>query len=326
MELLDSRQLRAFQELARMESFTEAAQQLNLTQSAVSHSIKALERSIDAILFERRGKRVSLTTVGKTFLPRVNQILAMMKTAQEEIKKIQRPGYGRLRIGATVSISQYVLPTILQELRGSFPNFEITVRTDDSLQLTSQVQRGDIDIAIALAPGSSDKIEFTPLFEDQIELALSPAHPLAQARELRREDIASEDLIVYGQASETLQLIEEIFSDMRGSVQAAMQVGSMAAIKEMAKIGMGVGLLAPWVAMEEIAARTLIFLSIPGKVPIRNWGILSSRKHQPESIEAVFSSICAGVIANMQLLTAKYRAEMTAGTMQDRPAPLTNRG
>jgi len=106
MEILGSRQLLAFQELARQGSFTAAARNLNLTQSAVSHSIKALERTLETALFERLGKTVRLTRTGETLLPHADRILSHMVRAQDELQVLDRPGHGRLRIGATVTIRQ----------------------------------------------------------------------------------------------------------------------------------------------------------------------------------------------------------------------------
>ena len=142
MDLLDSRQLRAFQELARQGTFTSAARSLNLTQSAVSHSIKALEGALEVTLFERLGKTVRLTRSGESLLPHADRILSRMVRAQDELRLLDRPGHGRLRIGATVTISQYVLPSVLRELRESFPSFDISVVTDDSLELMSLFETG----------------------------------------------------------------------------------------------------------------------------------------------------------------------------------------
>ncbi|MEM6916109.1 MAG: LysR family transcriptional regulator, partial [Verrucomicrobiota bacterium] len=248
MELLDSRQLRAFQELARHGSFTSAAKAMNLTQSAVSHSIKALERTLEVTLFERLGKTVRLTRSGESLLPHADRILSRMIRAQEEFRLHDRPGHGRLRIGATVTISQYVLPSVLRELRESFPAFDISVSTDDSRGLVSQIEVGDIDVAVALETSFSEALKRDPLFEDNIQMALSPLHPLAHVPRIRQADLLEENFIFYNQNSETFRLLEQESMSNGVRLKTAIQVGSMAAIKEMSKIGMGIGLLSPWVA------------------------------------------------------------------------------
>ncbi|MEM9281153.1 MAG: LysR family transcriptional regulator [Verrucomicrobiota bacterium] len=308
MELLDSRQLRAFQELARHGSFTSAAKAMNLTQSAVSHSIKALERSLEVSLFERLGKTVRLTRAGESLMPHADRILARMMRAQEELRLLDRPGHGRLRIGATVTISQYVLPSVLRELRESFPSFDISVSTDDSRGLVSQIEAGDIDVAVALETSFSEPLRREPLFEDQIQMALSPLHPIATASLVAQEDLLEENFIFYNQNSETFRLLEQ--ESMANSIRlkTAIQVGSMAAIKEMAKIGMGIGLLSPWVAEQEIASGSLVFKPLPWENLGRKWSIHRDPRHEPQMIEEVFTGICRNVVKTLLLRTERLQA------------------
>ena len=303
MELLDSRQLRAFQELARHGSFTSAAKALSLTQSAVSHSIKALERSLEVKLFERLGKTVRLTRAGESLLPHADGILARMMRAQEDLMLLDRPGHGRLRIGATVTISQYVLPSVLRELRESFPAFDISVSTDDSRGLVAQLEAGDSDVAVALETAFSAPLKREPLFDDTIQMALSPLHPLASKPKIRTQDILEESFIFYNQTSETFRLLEQESIANGLKLNTAMQVGSMAAIKEMAKIGMGIGLLSPWVAEQEIASGVLVFRNLPWRNLQRKWSIHRDPRHEPQMIEEVFSGICQNVVQTLQLRT-----------------------
>lgn len=303
MELLDSRQLKAFQELARQGSFTGAARVLNLTQSAVSHSIKALETSLDTILFERLGRTVRLTLAGEALLPHADRILRRMTRAYEDLALLARPGHGRLRIGATVTISQFVLPPILRELRESFPAFEINVATDDSEGLLGLLETGEIDLAVALETSSSARMTRHFLFEDRIRMALSPLHPLATKERISPEDLAAENLIYYSQRSETYRLIERQFHRSGIRPKNSLQVGSMAAIKEMAKIGMGVGLLSPWVAEEEIDQGSLVFRDPPWDRLTRRWSVHHDPRHETRMIEEVFTGIARNVMATLILRT-----------------------
>src|SRR3954454_23738781 len=110
-ETLDSRQLRAFAALARTGSFTEAARELHLTQSAVSHAIRALEEDVGCRLLDRIGKKATLTQSGEQLLQHAEKILAEMALARDDLKNLSRWGGGRLRIGATETACQYLLPT-----------------------------------------------------------------------------------------------------------------------------------------------------------------------------------------------------------------------
>ena len=305
MELLDSRQLRAFQELARQGSFTGAARVLNLTQSAISHSIKALEVTLDTALFERLGKTVRLTRAGESLLPHADRILQRMERAQEDLALIARPGHGRLRIGATVTISQYVLPSVLRELRESFPSFEISVATDDSQGLMRLLETGEIDVAVAMETAFSAKLQRQFLFEDRIQMALSPLHPLASLKTIRLEDVAGESFIFYSQKSETFRLLERQCLQSGIRPKTSLQVGSMAAIKEMAKIGMGVGLLSPWVAEEEIDNGSLVFRELPWDKLVRRWSVHRDPRHEPRMIEEVFTGIARTVVETLILRTER---------------------
>lgn len=307
MELLDSRQLRAFQELARQGSFTAAARALNLTQSAISHSIKALERTLDVVLFDRLGKSVRLTRAGESLLPHADSILLRMERAQEDLMLLDRPGHGRLRIGATVTISQYVLPSVLRELRESFPAFDIAVTTDDSQGLMRLLESGEIDLAVAMETAFSEKMRREFLFEDHIQMALSPLHPLASLEMIRPEDVVKESFIYYNQASETYRLLEQQCHQSGIRLKTSLQVGSMAAIKEMAKIGMGVGLLSPWVAEEEIDKGTLVFRDLPWKSLTRRWSIHSEPRHENQMIEDVFTGISRTVVESLMLRTERLQ-------------------
>lgn len=275
MELLDTRQLRAFQELARHQSFTAAARALHLTQSAVSHSIKSLESALDMALFERQGKVVRLTPAGAKFKPYVLNVLAHMQGAVDAVEVIRHPGFGRLAIGATITMTHAVLPAVLREFRASFPDFEITISTDDTRKLLDLLGSGTIDIAIGMEFSGTSAFHFRHLFTDRIAMAMAPAHPLAKHESITPADLVDQDFIFYSRASETYQILARGFAESKSRLRGHFQVGSMAAIKEMARLGMGIGLLAPWIACEELAAGALITKPLPWKHADRQWGIYS---------------------------------------------------
>src|SRR5215831_1518785 len=119
---LDSRQLRAFATLARTASFTQAARELHLSQSAVSHSMKALETEVACRLLDRLGKSVILTQAGEQLFAHAEKILAEMDLARERLAELGKWGHGRLRIGTSLTACQYILPSVLREFKESFPH------------------------------------------------------------------------------------------------------------------------------------------------------------------------------------------------------------
>ncbi|MDZ4289687.1 MAG: LysR family transcriptional regulator, partial [Prosthecobacter sp.] len=124
---IDTRQLRAFICLARSGSFTQAGRELHLTQSAISHAIKALETDLSAQLFHRQGKSVHLTHAGRELLPHAETILQAMSQARSSLGALDQTPRGKLTIGCTPAASQFILPTVFREFKESFPLYDIRV-------------------------------------------------------------------------------------------------------------------------------------------------------------------------------------------------------
>ena len=151
---LDSRQLAAFAAVARRLSFTQAAKDLFLTQSAVSHALKALEDDVGARLIERSGRQPQLTPAGEKLLRRTEAIMREMTAARAELDESSEWGQARLRVGASTTACQYILPTVLREFRESFPNCEIVVQPGDHGRQVELLNSGQVDLALLLAPGA----------------------------------------------------------------------------------------------------------------------------------------------------------------------------
>ena len=149
---LDSRQLHAFAALARRGSFTLAAKDLFLTQSAVSHAIKALEEDLGCRLLDRVGRRVLLTQAGEQFLRHTEKILREMEVARAGLDSLNKWGHGRLRVGASTTACQHILPTVLREFRQSYPKCVIRIEPGDHGQQLDWLHSGNIDLALVLEP------------------------------------------------------------------------------------------------------------------------------------------------------------------------------
>src|SRR3954470_2750333 len=179
--VFDTRQLLAFSALARLGSFTEAARDLFLTQSAISHAIKALEEQAGCRLFERAGRRVTLTQAGEQLLRHVEKILGEMKAARTGLEELSRWGHGRLRIGASTTACQYILPTVLREFKQSFPKCVLKIEPGDHTRQMELLRGNQLDLALMLEPSGQPDINFVPLFQDELRFIVAPLHPWARA-------------------------------------------------------------------------------------------------------------------------------------------------
>ncbi len=298
---IDSRQLLAFVTLAETGSFTETAKRLFLTQSAISHSIKGLENDMGCKLFSRIGKKTHLTEAGERFLPPVEIILQDMDGVRAEIEELTQWGHGRLRIGASTTACQYILPTVLRELKQNFPKCRITIVPGDTPETIERIRHNEIDIGVTMTPEGIHECIFHPLFQDELRFILPPMHPWATSQRVIREDIPKENYVLYNNASYTFRAIEHYFSKENTELNQFIELGSMEAIKELVKIGMGIAIMPPWVVRKELETRSLVSLPLGRKKLKRRWGISYLKGKKPNLIEETFIGLCESVVENMIL-------------------------
>ncbi len=294
---LDSRQLHAFSALARRGSFTLAAKDLFLTQSAVSHAIKALEDDVGCRLLDRVGRRVLLTQAGEQFLRHAEKILREMESARSGLEDLTKWGHGRLRVGASTTACQHVLPTVLREFRQSYPKCVIRIEPGDHSQQLDLLRSGHIDLAIIIEPPGAALSEFVfvPLFQDELRFLAAPLHPWAKLGRAPREAIESETLVLYNKTSHTFRLVNEYFREDKITLTNFIELGSMEAIKELVKIGIGVGVLAPWIARPELESGSLVSLPLGPRKLRRRWGVAHLKGRRLALAEETFVGLCVAV-------------------------------
>jgi DNA-binding transcriptional LysR family regulator len=299
--LLDSRQVRAFCVLARTNSFTQAARELHLTQSGVSHSMKALERDVGCRLFDKLGKKVVLTQAGEQLLHHAKKILHEMENARESLTHLGKWGRGRLRLGASTTACQHIIPPVLREFKESFPDHAITIEPGDTPELVAALLRQKIDLALSLEPEKEPQLEFHPLFIDELHFIVSALHPWVTTGRVERDDIPKQNYILYNKKSITFRIVEEYFRREQMVLNTVIELGSMEAIKELVKLGVGVSILAPWIAKKEIEEGSLIALPLGRRKLQRPWGIIHWRGKRLNLAEETFVGLCEAACAPLRL-------------------------
>jgi DNA-binding transcriptional LysR family regulator len=300
---LDSRQIQAFAALARRGSFTLAAKDLFITQSAVSHAIKVLETDMRCRLVDRVGRRVHLTQAGEQFLVHSESILREMEEARAGIESLSTWGHGRLRVGASTTACQYILPTVLREFRQSFPKCVIRIEPGDHSKQLELLRQGHVDVAVMLDlfPAAQSEFAFTPLFNDELRFFVAPLHPWASLASVAPSQIERETLILYNKASYTFRLVSDYFRQDRIALSNYIELGSMEAIKELAKIGIGAGVMAPWIAKSEVEAGTLVALALGPRPLKRCWGVARLKGKRLALAEETFVGLCEAVSESLGL-------------------------
>jgi DNA-binding transcriptional LysR family regulator len=298
---LDSRQLRAFYSLAHTGNFTQTARELHLTQSGISHSMKALENDVGCRLLDRLGKKVTLTQAGEQLLQHAKRILAEMESARGSLFQLGKWGHGRLRLGATTTVCQHVIPQVLREFKESFPDHVISLEAGDTPELAGSLLQHRIDLAVTLELEKEPQLESHPLFEDELCFILSPLHPWALAGKVERSEIPRQSHILYSKQSVTFRLIENYFRREKMVLNTVIQVGSMEATKELVKLGLGVSILAPWIAKKELEEGSLIALPLGKRKLQRRWGVLHWRGKRLNLAEETFIGLCESACAPLRL-------------------------
>lgn len=300
IETIDSRQLLAFSTLVQTGSFTETARLLNLTQSAISHSIKNLEADLRCQLVTRTGRKIHITEDGEELYREAQAILHQMESARSRIQDRANWGRGRLRIGASTTACQYILPNVLREFNECFPDCILTITPADTPELLERVRRHEIDIAIVVDPGDAKEITVKHLFSDELVLVSSPIHPFVQKGNIRMSEIGQQRLVLYNKSSHTFELIEQFFRQHKVVLENFIELGSMEAIKELIKINYGVSFLASWIVEDEVNRGSLARIDMGRRKITRTWGICYANEKKLSITEETFLGICESVGSGMK--------------------------
>jgi LysR family transcriptional regulator, low CO2-responsive transcriptional regulator len=288
----DVHQLRVFTAVAENLSFTRAAEVMFMTQSGVSHQIARLEQALGAQLFTREARSVALTRAGETLLRHARKLFASLEDAVAAVRQASDPDSGTLRIGASITACQYVVPEALREFRESFPAYSLRIMPGDGPVVMQGLADGSLDLGIVVRHQRKDKLTYHPLFTDTLGFIVSPLHKWARAGRADRRELSQQRMILYNRQSTTFRLVEQYFVRARAELRDWIELGSMEAIKELVKLGLGVSVAGRWTTHAEVTGGSLVWLPIPGATLKRNWFIAHSAGRTLSLAEQTFIGLC----------------------------------
>ena len=297
--MFDVHQLQVFLAVAEKLSFTRAAEGLFLTQSAVSHQIAKLERSAGCELLIRQGRTVTLTPAGREMAHQARRVLAALDEAGAAVRRVARPDQGRLRIGASSTACQYIIPEALREFRECFPGYSLSITPGDSPAMVERLLSESIDLALMIRPERQRKLAYYDLLEDELQFLVSPLHPWAKAGRVDRHQLGEQPMVLYGRQSATYRLVERYFLKMGVPLRDPIELPDVGAIKELVKLGLGVSVTAEWVARPEVAEKSLVLLPAPGGRLRRSWCIATPAGRRLSVAEQTFVGLCQNVAAQL---------------------------
>ena len=254
---MEVRQLQIFRTLAEELNFTRTAEKVNTVQSNVTAQIKALEEELGTPLFDRLGRRVSLTDAGRNFLPFALQALAAMDHGQRALKIGAEPS-GPLRIGAAESQLTYRLPEVLHAFRRRFPHVELIFSQHSTATVAHELEAGKFDMVIHgdnLQPYSS--IKSCRLRTERILLLAEASHPLANRSTVKPADLVAQNLLLTESGCSYREKLDRALASANIRPANVTEFSSVEALKECIALGMGIGLLPEIVVARELRQNRL---------------------------------------------------------------------
>ena len=217
---MDFDQLNAFLEVARLNSFSRAAVKCFRTQPAISAQIRLLEEEVGARLFDRGGGRVGLTSAGKVFHEFAERLMLLRKEALQSVADLEHNPRGELFIAANESSCLHVLPEVFAQFKHQHPAVQVGIRRGEHNDILESVLENRVDFGIVSLPVQEARLKIVPLHRDQLQVVVSPQHPLLQAAqpvddpalagEVTPEEIARHPLLL-PKAGQTRDTIEQMF-------------------------------------------------------------------------------------------------------------------
>lgn len=289
--VIDSWQLRMFAVLARTGSFTETARQLGLTQSAVSHSLRKLEDDLGSRLMERAGRKPALTPAGERLLACADAMIQQMTRARAEVAALARGRCGPVRVACPPDLAGLLLPPVFCEFRESFPRHPVVVIPDPAPDPLQVLEEQRADLVLAPEPPVLSRLQARRIFQDTLVFLTPARHPWAHSRMFDPAALASEAVLVCERGPAYLSL-EAHLQQAGVRLEPAAEPGHAAAMVEMVRRGLGIGIGPAWVAREEIRRGTVCAVPVPGWNHVRHWSVLSLRDRPLTLAAATFAGLC----------------------------------
>ncbi len=237
---MDTQNLKAFIAVAKLNSFTEAANQLHLTQPAISKRIASLEQQLDCKLFDRVARDISLTQAGVELLPRAQQILQSVTDTEKAISNLSGKIAGTLRLATSHHIGLHHLPQILKRFTQRYPGVHLELDFIDSEKATDKILHGQLELAVVtLAPQKHEKMIAKHIWHDPLICVVAKEHPLNNGTPVERKTLSGCPAILPDLSTFTGQILKRQFDQFHLPLDVSMATNYLETIKMMVSIGLG---------------------------------------------------------------------------------------
>ena len=259
------RRLQVFHTVARLLSFTKAAETLHMTQPAVTFQVRQLEEHFNTRLFDRTHNRISLTEAGKIVYAYADRIFEFYTEMENSVREMTGEISGALTIGASTTIAEYMLPTLLGDFKDKYPEVTIHLKVSNSEGIVSMVENNTIDLGVVEAPVGNKNLVVESCKNDQLVAIVPPSHPLSAENVIHFRQLLQYPFICREEGSGTREVIAdylEHLKDCNAGLKITMELGSPEAVKGAVEAGMGVSVVSRATIQKELRLGSLVAVNL----------------------------------------------------------------
>ncbi|MFZ6709409.1 LysR family transcriptional regulator [Undibacterium sp. TC9W] len=296
----DLQELQAFVAVAERSSFKHAAEDLFLSQPALSRRIEKLEDLLGVKLFERTTRRVQLTNVGRIFLANVRNALDELEGAMLSVSDLAAHRTGVISLACVPSAVHYFLPGVLKSFTERFPKIRVRIHDESAQDVLNLVLAGEADFGINFAGAENPEIDFQPIYKEHFVLAVPQDHPLARRKKLTWKETARERYIAVAKSSGNRSLIDNALAGVEKHPTIYYEVNHVSGLLALVEAGMGVAAV-PRLSLP--ANPRLVGIPLTEPVIQRTLGMISKRgRIMPPAAQTLFDMLVSSMAKNKRSL------------------------
>lgn len=287
---LTLRQLQCFSAVARNLSFTRAAEELHLTQPAVSMQIRQLEQQAGIAVTEQLGKQIHLTEAGEEIYRYARSILQQVEEMDDVLNKLKGLSGGHLRIAA-ISSANYFAPRLLGTFHHRFESVAVSMDVTNQTKVLQQIIDNDVDMAIMGQPPDDTHLDAIPFMDNLLVIVASPEHRLAQRKRIAVKELEKEVFLTREPGSGTRGAMHRFFRQHKLQLTTGMEMGSLSSIKQGVQADLGLGLLPRGAVEVELMLGRLVELRVKGLPIERHWYVVLHKGKRLSAAAEAFKAL-----------------------------------
>lgn len=289
---MDLHKLRIFAAVARLGSFTRAADALNMTQPTVSQQIAVLESQLGTALIERLPRRIRLTPAGEVLLPYAEQLLALSEAATEATRDAAGVADRTLRLGVGHTLATYMLPDLLRRFRSQYPQHHVRISVGNTAELLDLIAADTVDLVLVGSPAVHVKVEVKPFRHDHLVVIVAADDPWAGREEVTLDEVRGRPLFTREPGSALHATVERLLGPAALEAETCIQLAETEAIKRCVEAGLGMALIQGIAIGREVAAGRLHALALAGGDDKRTYAYgLRRGRAQTEAVRAMVAML-----------------------------------